>query len=300
MKVLIADSGSSKTEWAGFDTEAGTAVWTRITIGLNPLYCTEDEIAKIAGMLNFPADAVYFYGSGCTPELSAVVRKALGRIFPHADIEVESDVVGAARALFGREGRGIACIIGTGSIAAWVDMRSSLVVPYKSMGYILGDEGSGSALGKHLLSDYCKRVMPVALRRELEVWHPGLDAAEIIESVYRSPRPNRYLASFAPFAGLHIVQPYCRRLVDGGFRDFFRRNVELILKDVSDPDMGRASREDIRCVGSVAYYLQSRLKAVAMARGCRIGKVLRSPVESLVVYHGGTVSAGDFSGQSLV
>lgn len=294
MKVLIADSGSTKTEWACFDTGMISEVRTEVTIGLNPLYCTEEEIAAVAESLDFAADAVYFYGSGCTPELSAIVRKALSRIYPAAVIEVASDVVGAARALFGHEGRGIACIIGTGSIAARVEMRSASIVPYRSMGYILGDEGSGSALGKRLLSDYCKRAMPEELGKALEAWHPELSAARIIENVYRSPRPNRYMASFAPFIGLHLDHPYCRRIVDCGFRDFFRRNVELILKDAPDAETGRGLRENIGCVGSVAYYLKPQLEAVARARGCRIGAVLRSPLEGLVAYHGGPFCGSGF------
>lgn len=295
MRILIADSGSTKTEWAYWDTEFATRVQTQVTIGLNPLYCREDEIADTVRSLKVTADAVYFYGSGCTPELSGTVREALMRIFPNADIEVASDIVGAARALFGHEERGIACIIGTGSIAARVDMSLSLITPYKSMGYILGDEGSGSALGKRLLSDYCKRAMPSALCRKLETWHAGLSVAEIIENVYRKPRPNRYMASFAPFVALHLDCPYCRRLVDAGFRDFFRRNVELILKDVPDIETGKALRENIGFIGSIAYYLKPRLEAVATARGCKIGKVLRSPIEGLIAYHGGTLPATHFS-----
>ncbi len=294
MKILIADSGSTKTEWAGFDTKSMTPAWIKSTIGLNPLYCMEDEIAATAEELDFAADAVYFYGSGCTPELSGIVCRALGRIFPDAAVEVASDVVGAARALFGREGRGIACIIGTGSVAARVDMRVPSVVPYKSMGYILGDEGSGSTLGKRLLADYCKRAMPPALSRELEAWYPALSAAEIIEHVYRAPRPNRYMASFVPFITRHLDRPYCRRLVNSGFADFFRRNVELILKDAHDAETGRALKENIGCVGSVAYYLRPQLEAVASARGCRVVKVLRTPVEGLVAYHGGNFRADGF------
>lgn len=286
MRTLIADSGTTKTEWLYFDPDDPQGQQTFRTDGLNPHYATAVEITNVARSLGLAPDRVYFYGAGCTPDTVPTVHDALAAAFPAADIAVASDILGAARALFGPEGRGVACIIGTGSIAAFVDMRHDQINVWPSMGYILGDEGSGCYIGRHLLSDYCKGIMPPPIARRLEEYCPGLSPADIIDHTYHQPFPSRYLASFAPFIVTCATGMYGHRLAGAAFREFFRRNVDPLFRSIVDGEALVDARRGIRCVGSIAVAFRQQIEEIAATRGYTIGKVVRSPLPGLAAYHG--------------
>lgn len=284
MKTLIADSGSTKTSWCLVDSSAGqpTILHTFQTQGLNPLYASEQEIKDAARSVvensgeHYP-DRVQFYGAGCSGERIGLVRQALQSLFtPATRVEVASDLVGACRALYpkgGDPGSGITCILGTGAIAARYDATQDEVKAAPSLGYILGDEGSGSWLGRNVLSDYLKRQMPQRVRLLFEEDFGTITAESAIAHIYQQPFPNRYLASFALFVGRHMGDSYCQKLAYGGIDLFFRRNVLPL-----SPSAG----ETVSFVGSVAFHLQDTLRLVAAMHDLTLGRVLQSPMEGLV------------------
>ena len=277
MKVLIADSGSTKTTWCLVDKQKGTPTLAKPvqTQGLNPLYASEEEItgalrSVLEQVGDRNVDLVQFYGAGCSGERIDKVEKALRRCFtPMTRVEVASDLLGACRAL----GSGIDCIMGTGAIAARYDARTDQMQPASSLGYILGDEGSGAWLGRQALADYLKEQMPARVRQLFEQDFGPITAEHAIQHVYQQPFPNRYLASFALFVGSHPDVNYCQKLAFDGVDAFFRRNV-LRLK----PEPG----ELISFVGSVAYHLQSTIEAVAALHDLKVGKILKEPIQGLI------------------
>ena len=275
--ILIADSGSTKTEWALIDQETVVRYYTQ---GINPVHQKRDAILRIlreellssleAGEVN----SVFFYGSGVRPELEAPMADVLREAFPKAEIvEAHSDLLGAARALYGYN-YGIASILGTGANSCLYD-GEKIVMNTPAMGYVLGDEGSGAALGKRLLHDLYKGVLSEEIVSGFEA-ETGLTLPEIIDKVYRQPMPNRFLASLSEYVHHHLADWLeLRRLVMDNFTDFFRFNIAPY------------QRRDlpVSFVGSLAHYYQAELREVARSLGYTVGAVTRSPIEGLVRYH---------------
>lgn len=270
--MVIADSGSTKTTWAFI--EDGKLMHTSSGIGINPFFQTEKEIREEGrNVLNgLPVDNLYFYGAGCTPEKSVVVKEALQSILPQTKIEVESDLLGAARSLCGRE-PGIACIMGTGSNSCFFD-GDKIAARVPALGFILGDEGSGAYLGKRLLGDLLKNQLPASLKEELFATYQ-LTEADIIDKVYRQPFPNRFLASLSPFLAKHKDNSDVRLLIADSFRSFLERNVmQYDYRNLP-----------AHFVGSVAYFYSDILKDVAGHLGIQTGTIVQSPIEGLIHYH---------------
>jgi N-acetylglucosamine kinase-like BadF-type ATPase len=276
--ILIADSGSTKTDWYLGRTPAdGLRLASQ---GLNPYFHTEDELFATldalfpSTLLPRPVDvsAIHFYGAGCTPEMSPVVAAALQRKFPVADIQVESDLLGATRALCGHD-EGIACILGTGSNSCQYDGQR-IVRQVSPLGFILGDEGSGAVLGKLLVGDILKEQLPAPLVRDFETTY-GLTRANIIYKVYKQPNPNRFLASFAPFLSRHRSEPAIHALLVGSFRSFFRRNVRHY----------EYQRLPVHLVGSIAHHFAPEIQEAAVREGIRLGRTLQAPLQGLIQYH---------------
>lgn len=220
------------------------------------------------------APSVVFYGAGCGrhfPEASARMAAALGRRFRTPDVEVLSDLTGAARALFGR-GEGIACILGTGSNSCHC-RGGEIVENVPPLGYILGDEGSGAALGRNLLNGIFKGYIP--LRDELTA-ATGLDYEAVIRRVYRQPAANRFLASLAPFVHAHTDHPAVREMVLSGFRDFARRNLSRYQPGLP-----------VACGGGVAAHFAELLREALAAEGYVVAQIVESPAEGLIRYHHG-------------
>ena len=280
MKILIADSGSTKTTWALVETSANMPSFVQPyqTMGLNPLYTTPEQIAgALAEVLQIMGerypDALYFYGAGCSGDRIALVENALSRaLTPSTHIEVASDLLGACRAL----GTEICCIMGTGSIAALFDAETGEMGTASSLGYILGDEGSGAYLGRQILSDYLKDQMPAKAKEAFEEEFGEISAESAIAHVYKGQFPNRYLASFAVFVGRHLNHRYCQQIAFNGVEAFFKRNIMRLQPEPTDR---------ISFVGSVAYNLQDIIKQVAALYGLQTGIFLKDPIDGLVEYH---------------
>lgn len=271
---LLADSGSTKCDWAAVSD--GRVERLR-TAGINAVQQSSESIAATLEGLPaaFAPSRVHFYGAGCgetLPEASARLCDVLRRRFPDAEITVGSDLLGAARALFGR-GRGIACILGTGSNSCCCD-GGRIVRQVPPLGYILGDEGSGAVLGRMLAGDLLKGVgFDAAMRREFFAAH-GLTYEELIRRVYREPQANRFLASFVPFIVAHIDLPEMRRLVVGAFGAFADRNLAAYPREWP-----------VGCAGGVASRFAPLLREVLERRGFRTAGIVETPLEGLIAYH---------------
>jgi len=284
MKRLIADSGSTKTAWALVCDEPGLPklILTAQTQGLNPLYVSADEISLalqtvLSQMQDHRPDELHFYGSGCSGERIALVEQALRRhLTPMTRVEVKSDLVGAAKALRSPHGSPltpfIACILGTGAIAAYYDPATELVTPMPALGYILGDEGSGAWFGRHLLGDYLKGQMPASAAEAFEEDFGVISPEQAIRHVYQMPCPNRYLATLASFLKRHEDLRYAQELSYRGIDAFWRRNIMRVDEEV----------RDVRLVGSVAYYLDTYIHQVADYHGYVVTRILKDPIEGLV------------------
>ncbi|MGI4871959.1 MAG: hypothetical protein ACRYFX_12375 [Janthinobacterium lividum] len=280
--ILIADGGSTKTNWCQL-SDAGQRVYFN-TEGYNPDFVdTPTIVASLAKNLpdTLPREAVseiYFYGAGVSsPAKAEVIAAALRQQFPAAKkVEVTEDLLAAARALLGHEA-GFASILGTGTNSCIYD-GDKITYNVDSLGYFLGDEGSGSYLGKRLLRDYLRGLLPDGLQEALrEEYHLG-SRNEILDQLYNQPLPNRYLASFAKFCYDHNNVSYCRQIVVEAFEAFFQ-NLVLHYPDYQSLTFN--------CIGSVGYNFRDALTQVANSHGMQVGKIIRSPIDDLVSYHEG-------------
>jgi N-acetylglucosamine kinase-like BadF-type ATPase len=216
---------------------------------------------------------VIFYGAGCANEASCNrVRKVIEAVLGLTDVQVYTDLLGAARALCGHQ-EGIACVLGTGSNSCLYD-GEQIVSNVPSLGYILGDEGSSAVLGRRLLSDCLKNQLPTALREEFLKKY-DLTQEKVLERVYRQPLVNRFLASLTPFLSDHRDVPEVHKLLVGSFTDFLTRNVLQY----------RRPWLPINCVGSIANAFTAELKEAAEALGMEMGVILQSPMKGLIAYH---------------
>ena len=276
MWMIIADSGSTKTTWCLLDTETGDRE-IRQTPGINPFYQGEEEIISMLekefAKLDTAPDYLFFYGAGCAnPTVNEVLYSALGCFFQTPVIDVQPDIMAAARSLCGREA-GIACILGTGSNSCYYD-GVSIVENVSPLGFLLGDEGSGGVLGKRLLADVLKKQLsePVINR----FFASGITRDEIMENIYRKPFPNRYAAQFARFIYENREEPELKSMVIKEFDAFLTRNV------LQYP---RARALKIHFTGSVAWYFRDFLKESATSLGLVVGNVMQEPMDGLVDYH---------------
>lgn len=274
---LIADSGSTKTAWKLIETPGKSKDMK--TFGLNPFFRTEDEIYEEVKSTLLPAtgseiNEIYFYGAGVVnEEKGSIVKKALARIYPNASIEAHSDVVGAARALFGNNA-GIACILGTGSNVCLYD-GEKITGGVSPLGFILGDEGSGAVMGRKLLGDYFKEVMPVSLREKFTERF-NINREEALNRVYRGEKPNQFLAQFTPFLSENADSAYCQEFVQRNFMEFFERNVTKI-PNFSDFPIG--------FVGSVAWHFSQILINTADYYGFTNPVIIKDPIDGLERYY---------------
>ena len=265
---IIADSGSTKCDWA----IVGAELQIVETEGINPYFCDSLQIEKILKKSLLPkikgakVDEVFFYGAGCRAEKCDVVKSALQTLFPAAKVEVESDLLGAARALFGKNA-GIACILGTGSNSCFYDGKE-IKDNVPSLGFILGDEGSGAVLGRKFLNDLLKNQMTENLKKKFFQKYK-LTISEIIEKTYRQPFPNRFLAQFMPFLKQHIGEPKIYNLVFDDFDDFFQRNIMQYLD---------YEEHKVSFCGSVAYHFADVLAVAALERNLNFGEIIQNPI----------------------
>lgn len=274
--ILVADSGSTKTDWLVADDFGETRSFQ--SAGINPFFrTTEDIISELTPLFDkqhLPVEAIYFYGAGIVnDEKAAVIKSALVAIFGEVKCEIGSDVLGAARAACGHN-PGIACILGTGSNCCYFD-GTQVVKGIPPMGYILGDEGSGAVFGRQLLGDYFKEIMPSELRAKFYERFK-VEKDQVLERVYRAEKPNQYLASFTSFLNENLQYDYCLELVQTNFRLFVQRNIMQLSESRNLP---------VNFVGSIAYHFREILKSVLQKEDLTIGEVLKQPIEALLDYH---------------
>lgn len=279
---LIVDSGSTKTDWC-FAESSDVYVLVH-TDGINPVVQSYDEILSVVQEQMLPRakqqsldlaslDEVYFYGAGCTPELRSVVEKALRvAVGEKPSVYVDSDLLAAARALCGTDS-GIACILGTGSNSCYYD-GERIKEHTPALGYILGDEGSGAVLGRNFINGILKGTLSQNLRDEFMEEHQT-SQADIIDKVYHSATPNRFLASLSKFILSHIDDDCLETLVVRNFENFIISNI----RNYSE------AKPIINAVGSVAFLYRKQLEQAAMLQGYELGKILKSPLEGLLDYH---------------
>ena len=274
---LIADSGATKTDWCIGKSPTDCRIIQ--TQGINPFHQSDEHIRMVLREELLPQlekeesiTHIHFYGAGCTPEKSVILKGILRTIFPEADISVESDLLGAARSLCGKE-KGIACILGTGSNSCEYD-GEKIVSNVSPLGYILGDEGSGAVLGKRLVGDCLKHQLPEAICQAF-LKETRLSPAEIIDKVYRQPQANRFLASLTPFLSAHREVPEIHRLLVSCFTDFFRRNVMQYAYQGME----------VYFTGSIAWYFKEEVKEAAQSLNIRTEKFIKSPIQGLTIYH---------------
>jgi len=274
--ILIADSGSTKTQWCIVDHKS---VSTRFeTIGLNPFFVDTnvviDTIKRKISTYKDSIKSVYFYGAGCSgPVTNEIIYNGISRVLPKAEIKIYSDILGAAHALFGND-EGIAVILGTGQSTCHYK-NEEILFRLPSTGFILGDEGSGANLGLRLLKAYIHHELPEKISKKLsDKYQMNLDA--IKKEVYTGQFPNRYFASFAPFVYENRSIPEIKKIIEDSFNDLFNK---YILKY---PEIEKLK---IGFVGSVAFYFKDFLTNIAAEKKLKIHHIIQSPIDVLIKYH---------------
>ncbi len=279
--ILIADSGSSKTDWRLIDDNK--KIHQCATQGFNPYFQTSEDLSSIIQNELLPQLQleklklkleIYFYGAGCgTDAKKEIVRSALQKQFPDSYIEINTDLLGACRATCG-ENSGIVAILGTGASTCYYDGKE-ILDNISSLGYVLGDEGSGAHIGKTFLQAYLNKEMPIDLsNRFFERFKFGKD--EILDAVYKQPNPNRFLASFSKFIYQNLKEQYVIDLVAGCFNQFFDKHICKYPQH---------KQVKLSCVGSVAFYYSNILRAVAANKGVNIDTIIETPIAGLTLYH---------------
>lgn len=274
---LIVDSGSTKADWM-FVTDQGLML--EHTKGINSMTQSPETIHAIISENNElvkrseEVGVVHFYGAGCSKgETKEVVEAVLSAVFDKASIHVESDLMACALSTYSGKPI-ISCILGTGSNACYFD-GDQIEQKIPALGYVIGDEASGTYFGKWLLRAYFYEKLPGDLRDFLEKDF-SLNLQEVLLNVYRNPSPNKYLASYAKFVIEHKSHPYIAPIIEKGVRQFLERFVCCYLN---------SKEVEITFVGSVAYYLQDQIREVGAKLDLKIQKIIQKPIDGLVEYH---------------
>ncbi len=277
MMKLIVESGATKTAWRSIGKDG--CVIEAQSAGLNPnCICIEDIQGIIRGTVptlnphGTRIEEIHFYGAGLvSEEAAAPIRECLEMWCPFAEISFHSDMLAAARAVFG-DGSGVVAIMGTGSNSC-LCQSGEIVGNIRPGGYVLGDEGSGTALGKALLADFIKGLLPQHIEDEF-IKEYSLDYPTIVRKVYREPAPSAFMASFAPFVMSHQDNQYMKQLAETCVEDFVRRS------------LARYPEKRVGVVGSFGCACESILREIGSRYGLEFVKFIKSPIDELVKYHG--------------
>ncbi len=279
MFYLIADSGSTKTDWILLSAKG--IVKQVKTIGFNPYFQPKsvivDELSR--SLLPFINEEVskiskiIFYGAGCSNKDNCyLIESSIRSVIDSPEIFIHHDLLAAARALCGSE-KGIACILGTGSNSCLYD-GVDVIENVPSYGYMFGDYGSGACIGKQIVQDYFSGNMPKDLQDAFEA--EGYHRETILDNVYKRSMPSKYLASVSLFAGKHIEHDYIQTILEYCFTNFYESQV---LKYTD------AKKFKVHFVGSIGFHYQTILRQVTENLGFTIGQVIQSPIEGLITYH---------------
>ncbi len=280
--ILIADSGSTKTSWALMENSAMKTLVP--SAGLNPYFHTSESIDAILNVELVPyivtdhVREIHFYGAGCSTEKNdTLIREALQLHFHKAAVFVYHDILGAARSLFGDQ-PGISCILGTGCNCCYYD-GDNIFSRVDSLGYLFGDEGAGSYLGKKFLGAYLKRQLPADLDAAFRETY-SLTLEDILNALYNLPYPNRFLASFSHFMAPRQDHPYIYALVKDAFHAFFEAQVK---------HYDRYDQLPVSFTGSIAYCYRDILETAAREEHIHVGTISQAPMEGLLAYHSGVM-----------
>jgi N-acetylglucosamine kinase-like BadF-type ATPase len=274
---LIADSGATKAEWSLLTNGKQKTILTQ---GISPYFLNKDQVVDVLfkelkpDLQNVRVDEVYYYGTGCAnPDNAKLMKKAIKQVFPEANIEVNHDLLAAARALCGVE-KGIACILGTGSNSCYYNGKR-IVSNSPGLGYILGDEGSGAYLGKKVLQYYLYNTFDDELKGRFDVTYLT-NKAEILENVYKNPLPNRYLAGFVMFLAENRGHYMIENIIEDCLNDFFFTHLCKYKETWTLP---------VNFVGSVAFGFKDVLEELCHSYEFELGKILKKPMSGLIEYH---------------
>jgi len=274
---LIADSGSSKTEWCLLNGNKKNQIQTQ---GISPYFLNIEQVIQILQkellpkMKKLVPDEIHYYGTGCSNvENVKMIKTALKKVFPSAKCNVDHDLLGAARALCGNE-KGIACILGTGSNSCFYNGKK-IIKNSPGLGYVLGDEGSGTYLGKKVIQYYLYNTFDEDLMDRFNSKY-NTSVTEILDEVYKQPLPNRFLAGFTGFLIENRGHFMIENIIEDGFNDFFFNHIYKYRESWSMP---------IHFVGSVAFGFKDVLKDLCSSYELQLGKVLKNPMEGLIKYH---------------
>lgn len=274
---LIADSGATKCEWCLVNKDETE---TFFTAGISPYFLNSAEIIGLLQkellhhLKNYEPDEVYFYGTGLGNQRNVeIINGALKVLFPAAKVEAETDLLAAARALCGFK-EGIACILGTGSNSCCYNGQR-IIQNAPSLGYILGDEGSGANLGKKVLQHYLCNIFDEELKAGFNAIF-STNQMEILENLYRKPFPNRYLASFAIFPAQNRGHYMIENILEDSFNDFVKTQLYTYNERLTLP---------VHFTGSIAFAYKDVLQEVCNQHELQAGKILKSPMQGLIDYH---------------
>jgi N-acetylglucosamine kinase-like BadF-type ATPase len=277
--ILVADSGSTKADWALIRPDG--SVTHAHTMGLNPYFHCPDKVESVLSAREFvevipvqEIQVLYFYGAGCPDEhFCSIMRAGLTRVFTRARIEVEHDLLGAARATCGRK-PGISGILGTGSNSCRYD-GNRVVDNIPALGHVLGDDGGGVHLGRLALRAWYYRELPADLEQDFNtLWPEGKDA--VLHRIYGEAGQNVHIAKFAQFLIKHREHPFARKLIDSALREFAVRQLKKY---------DRWQETEVNLVGSIADLLSHEVREVFASEGLRTGRIIRKPIDSLVEFH---------------
>ncbi|MCD4773595.1 MAG: ATPase [Bacteroidales bacterium] len=276
--ILIADSGATKTDWVAVEKDNSAHKYE--TAGINPYFLKPYEITEILEKELLPflngsrVEKVFFYGAGCSTEKKRfVIEEALENVFPAGRFEIYHDLLGAAHALFGNNS-GIACILGTGSNSCYYD-GNDIVENVTSLGYMYGDEGSGTSMGKKIITAFLKDQFPPELKNLFNEKY-DLNIEKILDATYNQPKPNQFFSSFSMFLSENISHQFIKEIVLTSFDEFFENQAGKysVIKKVP-----------IGFVGSVSFVFEKELKEVAKKRGLKIERIEKNPIDGLVEFY---------------
>ena len=274
---LIADSGATKTEWCLIN---GNKKNIFITQGMSPYFISGDQMEKILAdelrpqIKKIKIDEIHYYGTGCAnPDNVKVVKKVFENTFPAAAVSIDHDLMAAAKALCGNE-KGIACILGSGSNSCYYNGKK-IMKNSPGLGYILGDEGSGAYLGKKVIQYYLYNTFDDDLRSRFDAKFVT-NSTEILNSVYKKPLPNRYMASFAIFLAENRGHYMIENIIEDGLNDFFFNHICKYKESWTLP---------VHFVGSIAHGFKDVLVEMCKSYELQLGKVLKNPMQGLIEYH---------------
>jgi glucosamine kinase len=275
--TLIADSGATKAQWVILQNGRKKSIHTQ---GISPYFLSAEQIvdllrAELAGKLkNADITEIFYYGTGCAnPDNAKSVKKALRTVFPGAKVDVQTDLVAAARAVCGHE-KGVACILGTGANSCYFNGRK-IVQNSPGLGYVLGDEGSGAYLGKKVIQYYLYNTFDEELRARFDARFVTT-SSEILDAVYKKPMPNRYLAGFAMFLAENRGHFMIENIIEDGLNDFFFQHL---------CKYGEIWKYPVSFVGSVAYGFKDVIADLCHSYEFELGTVLKAPMPGLVTFH---------------